>query len=262
MGQFQESARIVKVEHLTEEVHRFTLEAKKIAEVSAPGQFVMVRAGVGHDPLLKRPFSIHQVTADGCLKILFKVVGRGTEFLSARQSGQWLEIIGPLGRGFSMPVAGPLVLVGGGMGIAPLHLLAARCLGTGDPARLQILLGARTARELDPLVQDFADLGCTVETATDDGSRGHHGFVADLLLKKTLANSCRVFACGPYAMMKAVAKISRTHGWDCQVSLETMMACGMGACLGCAIPPADLSGDYLHVCKDGPVLNSREVAWL
>ena len=149
------------------------------------------------------------------------------------------------------------------MGIAPLYFLAREILRTANPPQCIVLLGARTAAELGPLPRNFMDLGVTTHLATDDGSLGHHGFVAELLpqhldpeLKWT------VCACGPHPMLKAVAGQCRKQGWKCQVSLEAMMACGIGACLGCAVPGADLSGPYLHVCKDGPVFKADEVAWL
>ncbi len=260
----QESAAIMKVERLAADVYRLTVEAPQIAAAATPGQFVMVRTGKGYDPLLRRPFSVHLAGQDGLLQMLFKVVGKGTALLATQEQGQRLEIFGPLGRGFSFPDdAGNILLVGGGMGIAPLYFAAKHSLCHHDSARLAFLLGARNAGELEPFARDFAALGCSLGLATDDGSSGHHGYIVDLLTpEKGRGNNCHILACGPYPMLKAVAKTCRLHGWGCQVSLETMMACGMGACLGCAIPPANLSGNYLHVCSDGPVFNAEEIAWL
>lgn len=264
MSQFQESAAIIKVEQLGADVYRLTVEAPLIAAAAKPGQFVMVRTGKGYDPLLRRPLSIHLAARDGLLQILFKVVGKGTALLAAHRQGQCLEIFGPLGRGFSVPDSGgKILLVGGGMGIAPLYYAAREYLHNHDKGQFHILLGARNAEELGPLARDFTALSQALELATDDGSSGHHGYVVDLLTKKEgIESNCHILACGPYPMLKAVARTCRLHGWGCQVSLETMMACGMGACLGCAIPPANLSGSYLHVCSDGPVFNAEEIAWL
>ncbi|MCX5864451.1 MAG: dihydroorotate dehydrogenase electron transfer subunit [Deltaproteobacteria bacterium] len=264
MNQCEEQAEIVRQEQLTPDIFRLTLTAPQIASSARPGQFVMVQTTSYYDPLLRRPLSIHQTVADEQVQLMYKVVGKGTRLLAGMTPGQKLNLTGPLGHGFDLAGRQAICLVGGGMGIAPLYFLAREILRTNKPPKCVVLLGARTAAELGPLPRDFMDIGITeTHLATDDASLGHHGFVADLLAQHLNPDhQWTVCTCGPHPMMKAVVSQCRKQGWGCQVSLETMMACGISACLGCAIPPADLSGPYLHVCKDGPVFKAEEVAWL
>lgn len=259
MAEFQEKAPVVAREQLTAEVIRLTLRCPRIAAAATPGQFVMVRAGDTLDPLLRRPLSIHRVSGADELAVLFKVVGKGTRLLAAAKPGSTLDVIGPLGRGFVPAPEGPHCLIGGGMGIAPLYFLAQHLLeARGSHAGPPVLLGAQTQAELLLLAQEFTGLGYPVLTATDDGSLGHPGFVTDLL--DTLLPEVRqVYVCGPLPMMRTVAAKCHQAGVACQVSLETHMACGLGACLGCTVPARD--GGYHHVCKDGPVFPAEEVVW-
>lgn len=257
MHEFQEKAEILAMRGLTEDVFHCTLRAPRIAAAARPGQFVMVRVSEGLDPLLRRPFSLHRVEGD-TLGLLFKVVGKGTALLAAARAGEWLSVLGPLGRGFSQGSEAANLLVGGGMGIAPLLFLAWRLRQDRPEQALVVLLGARHRREVASLVDDFASLGCVVHVATDDGSLGHHGLVTDLF-DRAPAGKHRVAACGPWPMLRAVARHCRERGHACEVSLETMMACGLAACLGCAVPRP--GGGYAHVCRDGPVFAAREVAW-
>jgi len=259
MTTFQEQVEIIRREQLAPDLYRFTLQAPDIAGAARPGQFVMIRAGQGYDPLLRRPFSIHQVAAGGRLQILFKVVGKGTKLLAAMDTGQSLDLVGPLGQGFTPRPQQPVCLVGGGVGIAPLLFWAKDLLRSMAPQEIVVLLGARTGDEIEPLAEDFVRMGFAVRIATDDGSRGHHGLVTELM-RELPDDSWAVYACGPHPMMRAAVQLCTIRGWDCQVSLETMMACGVAACLGCAVPNADGSG-YVHVCKDGPVFAADEVSW-
>lgn len=259
MPEFQEKASVRGRERLAPDVHRLSLHAPLIAEHAQPGQFVMVRAADTLDPLLRRPFSIHKVSSDGRLTILFKVVGKGTRLLAAAEEGMTLDLVGPLGRGFNLTDEGPYCMIGGGMGIAPLYFLASRLMqNSGHAAGPPVLLGAQTQAELMVLAEEFTDLGYAVLTATDDGSIGHHGFVTELL-DDILPKVRQVCVCGPMPMMRTVALKCRAAQVACQVSLETHMACGLGACLGCTFPAR--GGGYLHVCKDGPVCPAEEVAW-
>lgn len=263
MNQFQLQAEIVRQEQVGPQIFRMTLRAPEIAATARAGQFVMVQVTEGRDPLLRRPFSIHQATGDGLMQLLFKVLGKGTAIMAAMTPGRAVNLVGPLGRGFDQTGEDAVCLVGGGMGMAPLYFLAGTLLRQARVPRLIVLLGARTANEVKQLSGDFQELGIEVNLATDDGSLGHHGSVVDLLSMRLATESkWSVCTCGPHPMMKAVASDCRQHGRRCQVSLETMMACGISACLGCAVMAADLSGPYLHVCKDGPVFDASEVAWL
>lgn len=263
----QLQAEILATEKLAAEVYRLTVFAPAIAEQAQPGQFVMVKAGLGSDPLLRRPFSLHQVSADGKVQIVFKVVGKGTRLLALLQAGDRLDLNGPLGQGFKMPTQNKVFLVGGGMGIAPLLFLAKELLARGEERTFKVLLGARNADEFRELAANFVALGITPLLATDDGSAGHHGLVTDLLSQEGgEVTDLQVYCCGPTPMMKAVGRICRAKGWPCQVSLETEMACGVAACLGCAVEKAkccqNTEQDYLHVCKDGPVFEVRELSWV
>lgn len=263
MNQYEELAEIVRNEPLTPEIFRLTLTAPQIASRAHPGQFVMVRISPCYDPLLRRPLSIHQTIGNHQVQLLYKVVGKGTRILASLTPGQKINLNGPLGNGFDLTGTQAVCLVGGGMGIAPLYFLAKEIMRANTPPKCIVLLGARTAAEFGPLPQDFMDLGVTkIYFSTDDGSIGHHGYIAELLHQHLDSHPWTVFTCGPHPMMKAVFSQCQKQGWKCQVSLETMMACGIAACLGCAIPRADLSGPYLHVCKDGPVFKAEEVAWL
>ena len=261
MRTFQEKAEIVRTEQLAEDIYRATVRAPDIAQAARPGQFVMIRVSEGLDPLLRRPFSIHQVAAGELVQVLFKVLGKGTRLMAGRQPGQIIDLLGPLGHGFSINKVQQQCLVGGGMGIAPLLFLAEKMLKECELNAIKVLLGAQTGAEISTVIGDFKSLGITVHAATEDGSLGHHGLVTDLLQQLDPDDRCMIYTCGPYPMLKAVATESMKNNWDCQVSLEAFMACGLAACLGCAVQRASLDG-YVHVCKDGPVFHAEEVAWL
>ncbi len=264
MSQFQKKVDIVRTELIARGVVRITLSAPEIAAAARPGQFIMVGIGDNKDPLLRRPFSIHHASSEGLLQILFKVVGRGTELLSLCRVGEQLSLLGPLGNGFSLGDPGKACLVGGGMGIAPLYFLAYRFIQQASFSTVpglmpKVILGARNREELEPLVSDFQNLGLEVLAATDDGSLGHHGLVTDVLRKLNLGSEYEVYTCGPRPMMAAIHHYCQKESMACQVSVETAMACGMGACLGCAVPMKE--GGYKHACSDGPVFASRELLW-
>lgn len=257
--QFQIDAHIVDYQ-CANEICTLVLQAPEIARTAVAGQFVMVATGdeKSHDPLLRRPFSISQC-ANGTIGLVYKVVGRGTKLLSKMTAGQKVNLVGPLGKGFNLHSQEKHYLVGGGMGIAPLPFLAATLREKFSDDPIAVLLGARNRDELICL-DDFEEIdNITVAYATDDGSVGYHGLVPDLLPDNMNGT---VYCCGPWPMMKAVAAISRQRGAACQVSLETMMACGMGACVGCAIQGVDfIENGYLHVCKDGPIFEAEKI-WL
>jgi dihydroorotate dehydrogenase electron transfer subunit len=259
MREYQENSIVQSIEPFTDSIFRLTLHAPLIAQAAQPGQFVMVNCGPSLDPLLRRPFSIHQTGESGTLQLLIKVIGRGTKLLSEMAPGATLSLIGPLGRGFRYQGAAPVCLIGGGIGIAPLLFLARRIRSQSPPPdSCFVLLGGRTGAEIQPLVMAFDELGCVVNTATDDGSLGHTGLVGDLL-PPYLDQVKKVYVCGPHPMMASVARMCMDATVPCEASLEATMACGLGACLGCTIHGAD--GHYKHVCKHGPVFNAEEVAW-
>ncbi len=220
----------------------------------APGQFVMVRCGDGAEPLLRRPFSIHR--ADGCggLALLFETVGRGTAWLAERVPGDPVDLIGPLGNGFRIgPESREILLVAGGIGIAPLAFLAESAAAAGK--KVSLLQGARTASLLCPPPAVVPET-CVV-SITDDGSRGRRGLVTGLL-GEFAAGADQVFACGPASMYRAMAELRCLRGKAVQVCLEEKMACGLGACYGCTVMTR---GGPKQVCRDGPVFEASDILW-
>lgn len=222
-----------------------------LAKRVRPGQFVMLRHPERLDPLLPRPFSVHD--SEGAdLKLLYRLAGRGTRYLSQLKPGMMVDVIGPLGRGFTPGRGGQAVLVAGGLGIAPMPLLAKKLRSLKVPSAL--FYGCRDKGQL------LAPPGIKAVISTDDGSCGRRGQVTDLLEDRLRhGGTCRVYACGPWAMLRRVSLVCRDNRTPCQVSLEARMACGVGACQGCAVKAA--GGGYLHVCSDGPVFDSRRIDW-
>ncbi|TLN09783.1 dihydroorotate dehydrogenase electron transfer subunit, partial [bacterium] len=214
-----------------------------------PGQFAMLRVRDSATPLLRRPLSIHRWNGKE-VEFLFRVKGEGTKILSELKSGAMVDVLMPLGRGFEAKRPRPL-LVGGGIGVAPLLYLAEDCKKRGLSPKL--LLGGRSDGDL-LCRSDFCALEMETAFATEDGSFGETGLIT-ALLKKELESGSReelsVHACGPMPMMAAVARLCGEYGVDCEVSLEAHMACGVGACLGCVVKGAD--GANKRVCKEGPV---------
>jgi dihydroorotate dehydrogenase electron transfer subunit len=211
------------------------------------------------DALLRRPFSIYQASND-TLSILYKAVGRGTEVLSRMRPAERLSMIGPLGHGFTAPQLGselPL-LVAGGYGMAALYLLAQR-----SPQRGIAFVGGR--RRVDILCEnEFRALGWEVRVTTEDGSHGERGLVTQPLLAELKRDPAgrKLFACGPAAMLKAVAGIAADHHVPAEISLDEHMCCGMGVCLTCVIPIKTETGwEYQRSCTEGPVFDARQVAW-
>ena len=241
----------------------FSLEAlaPAIARDASPGQFCMLETGEtsSMDPLLKRPFSVHRVLEKGRIVFLYRVVGKGTGLLSGKRPGEKLRILGPLGNGFRWNDQTDSILIGGGLGIAPLLFLAESMHKT-RPAH--IILGARTKEEIQNL-EEFRQAAHTLRLATEDGSMGIRGMVTDCLVQAMsapgLPGPVTLYACGPSPMLRAVTSISAEKGIACQVSLETCMACGIGLCLGCAVKKAGEKG-YFHVCRDGPVFDAAKIA--
>lgn len=249
-------ASIISQSQVCPEVHLVWLEAQEIASLARPGQFVMVRCGQDYHPLLRRPLSIYRIGANG-IALLFAVVGRGTGWLAGRCPGDSLSILGPLGNGFAYrPGASSLLLVAGGMGIAPLSALADQALHLG--LRVRLLLGARDAAALYPA--SLIPSGLDTIVMTEDGSAGLKGLVTDPL--PVLAREAdQVFACGPLPMYRALHRMRAGGGLggkSVQVSLETRMGCGVGACYGCSI---ETRHGPRRVCRDGPVFELGEVLW-
>lgn len=250
---------------------RLRISAPGITGLARPGQFIHVRCAadprtdITTDPLLRRPFSLMNLDpAEGCFGILYKVVGRGTTILSRLKKGDLVDVVGPLGNGFPGGAPeGPVFLVGGGYGAAPLLALA-RMLAWRKKNELVVMLGARTGADL-VLEKDFRNLPVTLEVATDDGSLGHRGPVTDLLEMngRPWDAAGTIFGCGPRPMLARLAETASARRIPAFLLLEEWMACGVGACLGCVIRVRrdGRESAWARVCRDGPVFSADEVIW-
>jgi len=213
----------------------------------------MVRgAGQSLDPLLPRPLGVHEIDSD-LVKVLIEPVGRGTISLASLRVGDRLSVLGPLGNGFDMTGEGPALVVGGGIGAAPLAFVARSLAERGRDVRC--LLGFRT-RGQAVVAELFRNL--PVEVYTEDGSMGKKGLVSEPLSQILGGSSNEIFACGPDAMLAAVDRICRDCGATAQVSVDAHMACGVGACQGCVINTVD---GYRRACSEGPVFLSTDIIW-
>jgi dihydroorotate dehydrogenase electron transfer subunit len=245
--------------------YRIRLSCHREYARARPGQFVMVRFPQQMDPLLPRPFSIHRLIKQAGviagLELLYKVVGKGTRMLSLRQPGDYLNLTGPLGRGFSVAAGVEHIkIAAGGIGVAPMiFLLDYLHEQKHDLAGVEVFLGGRSKADLLCL-DDFSNFDLPVHLTTDDGSSGERCLVTDPLEIAVVENRPDIiFACGPMEMIACVAGIADKHGVACQVSIEAMMACGLGACLGCAVASRKDSDKYLHACLNGPVFDIHEL---
>jgi dihydroorotate dehydrogenase electron transfer subunit len=245
-----------------------------------PGQFFMVKVGRNNDPLLRRPLSIHRLISADTVQILYRVRGKGTRVLSKRVPGERLDILGPLGKGFEITSQiKEAILVAGGVGIAPLFPLAEELKRAGKSIKL--FIGGKSREDI-LCEDDFRSLGIEIYISTEDGSYGKGGLITDILEDYIQTPDSRlktqIYACGPKPMLKVVSEIARLYSLPCYVSLEERMACGIGACLGCAVKVRVQSSEfrvkgknsklqtpnpklYRLVCKDGPVFNAEEIDW-
>jgi len=238
----------------------------EVAAEAKPGQFVMIKAGESAEPPLRRPFSIMDASPERETFTLFvKAIGPGSRALSALPLGGVAQCLGPLGRPFSLPPIGsePL-LVAGGYGVAPFHLLGRELARRGAPPA-HLFYGGRTRADL-PLVDRLSDGGLRVVPATEDGSLGAHGRVTVPLEAhlETHPGAARLYACGPDAMMHKVARIAAARALPAEVSLDPWMGCGVGTCLGCVVRVQgedDARWKYRCACTEGPVFDSARVVW-
>jgi len=256
MKKIQHNARVVSNEKICAQFYRLCLDAKPIAERALPGQFVHIRINEGLQPFFRRPFSIYR--AKKYLEILYEVVGVGTRLLSEKKTGERLDILGPLGNSFSMPPddVSRVVMIAGGVGVAPFLLLSDFL--KSKKCRVTLLYGGRTKGHVYSMAA-FKKNGCRVHIATDDGSVGARGRVAVLFKKIQPGNGdTMLYTCGPKPMMHSVQRFARMHNLACEASYEEVMACGLGACLGCSIKTTK---GYKTVCHDGPVFDIQEIIW-
>ena len=238
--------KIIENAEVTKDMYRLRVSANVKAD---PGQFVQLRLP-SDEFTLRRPLGIAS-SADNQLKMFYRVVGHGTRFLSTLKIDDEVNLIAPLGKGFDITFDKKILLVGGGMGLAPL-LFAACKFSNAD-----VLMGGRTANEVLFWQDEFKNTTNKIFIATDDGSIGKYGFVTELLPEVLNSGSYDlVLVCGPEVMMRKTAEIAKSRNIPCQVSFEKRMACGLGACLSCSI---DTLNGRKKVCKDGPIFNAEEV---
>ena len=241
---------------IAREIYSFTISCPEVAAIACPGQFVHIRA---NGFTLRRPISICGIDKEnGTLRIVFEIRGEGTAEIARLNKGDLIDMLAPLGHGFTVDESfGKVVLVGGGIGTPPMLPLANIY---GEKAA--VISGFRNASAVI-LQDDFRRTGAETILCTDDGSAGIHGFVTQPL--KELAEKGgidAVYACGPMPMLKGISAICWENGIYCEISLEERMACGIGACLGCACRTVRNDEEYFaHVCKDGPVFKAEEVLW-
>lgn len=257
----ERQARVRDVQIWGDHFH-FAIEAPEIGRAARPGQFVMVKVADGGFPLLRRPLGIHNANEAG-LELFFKVAGRGTEVLSRKKRGDRIDLIGPLGKGFTIPSDAKgktAYLVGGGRGIAPLYYLARELVRAS--LRPLVLYGGRCLTDI-PLRERFGAAGIDFLCSTDDGSFGFAGLVTELAaLELDKKKPAMIYACGPDPMMKALAAVAAKHGVPAEFSLESVMGCGIGACWGCVHRIRSESGDgWVKICEEGPVFPGERILW-
>ncbi len=250
-----EKVVVLSNEQIAAGVGRIVLEAPTCARSVRPGQFVHLRISAGSDAILRRPFSIHRAYGNA-VEILYQILGTGTLQLSGKSTGDTtMDIVGPLGHGWQIPEnTSHALLVAGGLGAAPLGMLVEELAAAGVAA--VVAQGAPTA---DRLVasQLFRDVARRVEVATDDGSLGTRGYVTEAVSRLLDTEKFDViYTCGPEVMERAVVSMSLERGIPCQVSLERLMACGIGACLSCVV---STTTGLKRACVDGPVFDAEEV---
>jgi dihydroorotate dehydrogenase electron transfer subunit len=248
------NARIASNTRILPNVYLMSVKAPEIAALAHPGQYVMVRCGEGYDMPLRRPLGIHRISKDG-ISLLYSVVGRGTEWLSQRKTGEPVDLFGPLGNGFEIYSSSRnLLLAAGGVGVAPLVALAEHAKASG--LKLKLVIGEKNAAKIYP--ERLLPAGIKPVITTEDGSLGQKGMVTDLL-PQLIPEADQVFVCGPLPMYRAIAKMGRKlRNKPTQVLLETVLGCGVGACLSCSIETRQ--GRKL-VCKDGPVFEFSDILW-
>ena len=240
--------------YLGADIYNLVLDAPEICEYAKPGQFVQLKVGTFIDPVLRIPISVGDVQGNH-LTIIYRVVGDGTRTLSTYKKGSFINIIGPLGKGFLLEGKRPL-LVGGGIGIAPLLYVAKQF-----SYPVEIVLAARCKEEIDAWLPMFETCVNKIHITTDDGSIGTKGNITAILPELLSTEKYdEVFTCGPGKMLEAVTSLTQQYSVSCQVSLEKYMSCGLGLCSSCSCSASD--GRRVKVCINGPVFKAGEVAEL
>jgi len=248
--------KVISNTKLSAQFHHLCIDAKVLLKNVKPGQFVHLRVSDGLEPFFRRPFSIYR--AKKYLEVFYEVVGPGTRTLASKVKGDIIDVLGPLGNAFSLPSKGikQVVMIAGGIGVAPF--LALSDLLKEKKYELILLYGGRSKGHVYSM-KAFKENGCKVYIATDDGSVGIKGRVSKLFSKINLdAETTFLYTCGPSPMMASVQQFARKHDLRGEAACEEVMACGVGACLGCAM---ETTSGYKTVCYDGPVFNLDEVVF-
>jgi dihydroorotate dehydrogenase electron transfer subunit len=237
-----------------------------IAKNSTPGQFINIKVNDELIPLLRKPFSLcRRSTSEGWIEVLWKIVGKGTRIMSEYRVGESINVLGPLGRGFDIPPGiQKALLVGGGLGVAPLPFLCEDLVNAGKS--VVVFLGAKSVDEL-AFIEVFKQMDAEVITTTEDGSQGERGLVTDALEDylnqgPTPNDQWYLYSCGPTGLLNEIIEITERFNIEGQISIETMMGCGFGICMGCPVRVREDYADgglYRLTCVDGPVFNAREV---
>lgn len=245
---------ITEIESLTATITKLKFEAPEIAKAAKQGQFVNIRVEDSTVPLLRRPFSVYY-TSESEVEIVFGIMGMGTQKLNKKKVGDLVDVLGPLGNPFNINENEDVsILVGGGLGAAPLPLLYKNLLRKNK--KIIVFIGARTK---EFLMKKYLE---NIVVATDDGSEGYKGDVVSLLNEYLLTNpdnNYKIYACGPNPMLIGIKNLVEKFNIKCELSLETMMACGIGICQGCAVKLKNQKGKYILSCVNGPVFPSSEI---
>jgi dihydroorotate dehydrogenase electron transfer subunit len=251
----QEICPVLRVQKVGDGAHVLAFRSPAVARSVKAGQFLNVRADGTTDPLLRRPFSVYRTEGD-VAELIFNVIGKGTALLAGKREGDTIDVLGPLGTPFNL-TAGDFttaILVGGGLGVAPLPIATATLRAARTP--MVTFLGARgSGHVVDAYLENLS-------VATDDGTRGFHGTVVELLktaLTRQPYPHPKIFACGPTAMLKALGALAIESKIPCEVSLEGPMACGIGICQGCPVELTGTGRKYALMCKDGPVFDVQTI---
>jgi dihydroorotate dehydrogenase electron transfer subunit len=257
--------KVLNNEQMADGTFRLTLENEHISQTSHAGNFINVKVPQCDRVLWRRPFSVHSTNpANKSFQILISAIGRGTSVLKDLKAGEFLDIVGPLGNSFYVRNdLKELIIVGGGIGIAPFKLLLEDAKNI--PCKKTVFFGVGTEKQFCCL-KEFEELGGELILSTDDGSKGYSGFVTtpleQYLDKLDDKDGAELFVCGPTPMMNTVKQISEKHNIKAQVTVENVMACGFGACVGCPVPLANPTEEgklYKLACKDGPVFDMSEI---
>ncbi|MFQ5602539.1 MAG: dihydroorotate dehydrogenase electron transfer subunit [bacterium] len=258
---------VLSLSNLSHKIYLMRIHCPQIAKKIQPGQFVNMKVGSSFVPLLRKPFSVCRCNQQrGWLEILWKVVGVGTQILTTYRPGDRIDLLGPLGNGFTISnELKQAVMVAGGIGVAPFPFLCERVIAHG--ATVELFLGGKSRQDI-VFVKEFERLGVELHLATEDGSAGAKGLVTELLQTslrgKATHGGMALFCCGPDGLLKRLSELSQQENFLTQISLETMMGCGFGICMGCPVQITSLDNRkrvYKLTCVDGPVFDARQVVW-